>query len=192
MLGVNQNPMSENRSFFDKRKQLSIYWYNKASDLRGSAAALWASMDEKRSNEIVNELHLGAGFSLKIATYPVYRMLCGMALELLYKAIIVAKQQEPQEIHELVKLSEQAGIDMNDKEKGLLRILSESIIWDGRYPVPKKAEHMQYLYELITEYLYDKVPDGKLHVLRSNQALSWESFNELWGIAFEVYWKHHS
>jgi len=178
---------------FERRKKLAIYWHNKASDLRGAAGALWACMDDSRSNEIVEELGLGSGFSMKVATPPVYTMLCGMSLELLYKAIVVAKGNEPNTTsHKLTNLASDAGVSVTKKQQGLLEILSESVIWYGRYPVPKKQEHIQNIIELKCENLYDKKLLGKLHVLTPNGALNWESFNKLWSDAFAVYWQYHS
>lgn len=106
---------------YERRKKIAIYWYNKASDLRGSAGALWASMDEARSNAIVKELGLGTGFNMKVATPPVYAMLCGMSLELLYKAIVVAKGNEPNiKSHKLTDLASVAGLSVTDRQAGLL------------------------------------------------------------------------
>lgn len=185
--------MDIHSDLYKRRKELAIHWYNKASDLRGAAGALWASMDTSRSSEIVDELGLGKGFSMRIATSPVYAMLCGMSLELLYKAIVVAKGYEPNiKSHRLSDLALDAGVTVTKQHIGLLEILSESVIWEGRYPVPKDLKHMQRLIELRNENLYDQIPLGKLHVLSPNGALSWESFNRLWSDAFEVYAQNHS
>jgi hypothetical protein len=185
------DPEIEPESSFLRKRQLSIYWYNKSSDLRGSSAALWASMDEPRSTSIVEELGLGQGFSIRVAAFPVWLMISGMALELLYKAIIIAKRHEPASIHDLPRLAEQAQVPMTEKEIGLLRILSESIVWAGRYPVPKKERQMKTFHGLIDRHLYEKVPNSKTF-RRPNRALNWKSFNDMWGKASTVYWENHS
>ncbi len=177
---------------YKNRKELSIYWFNKASDLMGSAGALWACQDGTRSSEVVEELGLWQGYSMGVATPPVYRMLCGMALELIYKAIIVAKGENVPETHRLIDLAQKAEVEVKEKQKGLLQVLTESIIWDGRYPTPKKEAHMESLYNLTCEHLYDKEPLGSMHILKPNKALGWEGFVELWGTANEVYWPLHS
>lgn len=194
MLGViNKGRMDIHTELYERRKKLAIYWCNKAFDLRGAAAALWASMDDSRSSEIIEELGLGTSYSIKVATSSVYAMLCGMSLELLYKAIVVAKGNEPNTLnHKLADLASDAGLSVTKQQQDLLEILSESVIWDGRYPVPKKQEHMNKLIKLRNEHLYDKKPLGKLHVLSPNCALNWESFNRLWSDAFEVYSQNHS
>lgn len=178
---------------YQRYKKLSIYWHNKASDLWGSAGALWACMKNERSREIAKELNMGEGFSIAVAGYPVYKMLCGMALELIYKSIVVAKGGEPNtKSHNLDILAREAGIQPNKNQIGLLNILSESIYWEGRYPVPKNPENMERLIELSHEYLCSKERLGKIHVLKPNNALSWESFNLLWNEASQIYWEYHS
>ena len=172
---------------YKRRKELAVYWYNKASDLRGSAGALWVSMDDSTSGKMADKLGLGAGFSFKAACYPVYLMLCGMALELVFKAIIVAQNQEPPSIHNLIELARKADVEYSDDEEGLMQILSESVIWEGKYPVPKKQEHLEQFNELCLEHLYDKASLGSLEVLKSNDSLSWESVNNLWKRASNLY-----
>lgn len=178
---------------YKRRKELSVYWHNKASDLRGAAGALWACMDEERSVEVVEELQFGKGFNMGIATYPVYLMLCGMAMELLFKSIAVAKGKEPNtKTHKLTDLASDTEIQLTENQMGLLSVLSESIIWEGRYPVPKKQEHLEKAHELCREYLFDKKPIGNLEFLCPNGALSWESFNTLWNLGNDLYWQYQS
>jgi len=177
---------------FERRKQLSVYWHNKAFDLLGSAAALWAMMHDPKASEKAGGLGLGSDFSFAIACPPVFLMLCGLAYELMLKAIIVAKGEEPKTIHDLAALSETAGLRLPEEQIALLRILSGSIIWEGKYPVPTKFEHFSDLAELRREHLFDKVPFGKLQVLRPNENLDWPSFLKLWNVATDAYSQHHS
>jgi HEPN domain len=183
--------MIEARDVFERRKKLSIYWHNKASDLRGSAGALWASMHDPDAYAVAEELGFVQGFSFSVACFPIYHMLCGMALELLLKAIIVAQGDAPKATHDLVALSRDAAIQLTDKHSALLKILSAAIIWEGRYPVPKQKEHFYRLSALRFEHLYDPLPSaGTLNIRRPNGKLRWESFNELWNLVFSVY-EHH-
>jgi hypothetical protein len=177
---------------FERQKKLSIYWYNKASDLHGAAGALWSSMLRPDGDAVAEGLGFPQGFKFGIACHPVYHMLCGMALELLLKAILVARGEEPKAIHNLVALTESAGIPLTNTQAGLLRILSESIIWAGRYPVPKQEQHYHQFVQLHYDHLYDPVPtDSKIKLRRPNGNLDWTSFSELWALVSEVY-GHHS
>lgn len=171
---------------YEQQKKESIYWFHKASDLRGGAAVLWASM-KSESREVATELGLGSGFRMDVALPLVYRMLCGMSLELLIKAIIVARGKEPETIHVLGKLATDAGIEgYTPEQRDLLQILTEAIFWDGRYPTPKKKAAWEKLSVLEKARLCDKEPIGDtgLEILTRNNALDWDSYSDLWRIAF--------
>jgi hypothetical protein len=183
--------MNDPSESFDRRKTLAVYWHNKACDLRGSAGVLWESMHAPDASARAEKLGLGQGFSFAVACWPVYQMLCGMALELLLKAILVARGSEPKAVHSLAALNEAAALPFSSKQHGLLRILSEAVIWDGRYPVPKDKKHFKEYAELRYEHLFDQVSSGKLKILRPNDKLGWQSFNELWDVAYTAYGQHH-
>jgi len=174
-------------STYEQRKQESVYWFSKASDLRGGAAVLWTSINST-SREITADLGLGSGFRMDVALPLVYRMLCGMSLELLLKAVIVAHRKEVKTIHLLGELAADAGVEYTPEQFELLQILTEAIVWDGRYPVPteKQKFHWEKLKGLEEAQLFDKVAIGDtgLMVLRRNDDLDWDSYNELWHIAF--------
>ena len=104
---------------YERHKQESVYWFHKASDLRGAAAVLWASMNSE-SRKIVTELGLGSGFRMDVALPLVYRMLCGMSLELLFKAVIVARGKEAETSHVLGNLATDAEIVYTSEQLELL------------------------------------------------------------------------
>ncbi|MEI8376079.1 MAG: hypothetical protein WCJ35_24940 [Planctomycetota bacterium] len=170
---------------YDEEKRESICWFSKASDLRGAAAVLWASMNSD-SRKIAIELGLGKGFDMSVALPRVYRMVCGMSVELLLKAIIVAREgKQPKPIHILRDLAADAGVAYTPEQCDLLDVLSHAIIWDGKYPVPKDEESCRELVRLERERLFDKQPvgDSGLKILSWNGALDWDGYSELWTIA---------
>jgi len=175
---------------FERRKGVPTYWHNKASDLYASAGVLWAAMGDPKQGSAAEQMGHGQGFSYSVACWPVYQMLCGMSLELLLKAIVVAKNETPKATHDLVALSRQAVVAYSSVELTTLKILSESIIWDGRYPVPKKEDHFKQLAELTWTHLYDPVPDVSINMRRPNDRLAWKAIGELWRAASDVYWNH--
>lgn len=182
---------------YERLNKLPIYWYNKSSDLRGSAGALWASMDKERSDNIVQELSLGTGYRMAAAVLPVYEMLCGMAIELICKAIIISKDIKPKkpkdfENHKLVLLAKLAGISVDKKSNLILQLLTESIIWGGRYPVPKDQSHMENRDKLFNELTKVDSNWGCFNrISLANDALSWESFNRIWLEASHLYFECH-
>ncbi len=174
---------------YEAAKKWSLYWFNKASDLHGAAAALWASTSTERATQIVEELALGLGYDMHVALPPVYRMICGMSLELLLKATIVAKGGQPGNTHDLVKLATKVGLPLDERARGLFEILADAVIWAGRYPIPtaKARGRIAALSRLVTKHLYDKRDWRGFTVMRRNRELDWESFNRLWGSAMEIY-----
>lgn len=187
-------PLRHRANYWDQqRKQLSIYWFNKSSDLRGAAAAVWVSMDADVGKLVVERAQLGEGFSVNAAVYPVYAMLCGMALELIFKAITVQRGGKiNQSTHDLSEHLNPTGIKYAPKQVQLLRILSHSITWNGRYPVPKKEGAMDDFQKLVRTNLCERVAitsSGKFTALRANGALDWESFSEIWGKACSLYFQ---
>jgi|GEM_PF-6603813 len=90
----------------------------------------------------------------EIGTYPVAFMLAGLALEDMFKALRVAQLNFESPIvdgdqrfkaltntHSLVELARQAGLAIDDVADETLRTLKDYIVWVGRYPRPKLAEH---------------------------------------------------
>jgi len=181
MFGLMQDRFSEHQS-------VSMSWYNKATDLRGAAGAVWAGMGDEDSQRIVSELGLGPSYRMAAAVGPVFRMLCGMSIELLLKAVCVERRRAPEAIHNLGRLASLSGVDFDADELPLLDILSEAIVWHGRYPTPKKRDHWDRHLELSNEHLFDKKPLGSTHVLQPNHALDWEGYTSLWNRVHNAYW----
>ncbi|MDR9469273.1 hypothetical protein [Marinospirillum sp.] len=179
-------------SLYQVRKEAPLWWFNKSSDLRASAGTLWLGMSsDERSKEITESLHLGDGFSIPIAVRPVYQMLCGMSLELIFKAVVVARGYKPNHVHDLPSLAERAALAYSEEERGILAVFTESIIWEGRYPVPKKEEIMDKACQLRSAHCF--TPHGKSGMFKKpNDALSWASFNSIWGRASEAFWNERS
>ena len=172
-------------SRFHRTKTTPMYWYNKATDLRGAAGLVWTGMEEAEPSAISTKLGLGSGFAFRVACWPVYLMLCGLALELLLKTIIVAQGRKPNPHHKLADLWHEAGLSATRAQRGLLHILTESVYWAGRYPAPLEEADFDRFAGLQYEYLWDLAPTatGKLRVRRRNANLTWTSFNKLWSVA---------
>lgn len=174
-------------STYERRKE-ALWWYNYSSNLRASAAALRFSCNPEYAPTFSEEYGLGHGFLMGIAVQPAYMMLCGMSLELLFKAIIVKKGLIVNDSsHDLLVQASSAGIEYSSKEKKLLRILTHSIVWQGRYPTPKKEAPWDEFSKLVWENLYTNVaPNGSIK--RQNGALDWKGYGVLWSKAAQTYW----
>jgi hypothetical protein len=176
---------------FARRMQLPIYWHNKAADLRASAGAVWVAMLDKQPDS-----RLGIEGSMAVACPQVFRMLCGLALELCFKAIILAKGDKPPFSHDLVSLGQLADVAFDQRATGLLRVLSDAILWMGRYPLPTGSESAARTKwddagKAIDKSLFDEVGLGRFKVLTPNHSLDWVGFSQLWETTTVVYWQHH-
>ena len=173
-------------SVFAQRKSNSVYWRNKSNDLLGAAGLIWAGI---LNNEVLERKTLGLPdwYSFEIACPPVFRMLCGMSVELLIKAIIVQRGDEPKQTHNLNRLAEQATLCVAREHAQLLSVLTESVVWHGRYPVPKTRPAFDRARELERDALTRRVPLGSFSVLHPNHALNWENFLGIWNKFDEIY-----
>lgn len=114
---------------FEKRRETSAYWHNKSQDLLVSARTL--------SNAMQNDNRL------EINCQAPYKMLMGMAFELLFKCHCVDAEVSFRHTHNLVELASAAGLSATSHEIAILRDLSAFIVWDGRYPVPKTSKLLE-------------------------------------------------
>ena len=173
-------------SYSDQQSK-SIYWYNTAMDLRASAAAVHHAI-QCDSDFPTADYGFPNGFRMSVACPRSYRMLWGMAFEVLAKAVAVATGENVREIHRLDDLAEIASVRYSSEQQAVLKIVSDAIYWHGRYPVPLKEEHWQKLSSLTRSTLLDEVPlaeGSDAIVLCPNNKLSWECLDELWSPMME-------
>lgn len=161
------------------------HWLNRANDLHASAGAIWYSMLSENNQNVTESLGLGKGFSMSIACDPVYHMLCGLALELIMKAVLVSRGEPFPQKHELENLSSLVGMNSNEREKRILRFFQESVVWAGRYPIPRKANDQKLLqYWDLAHKVLDKPKaiskDSKLSIYVASGATEWDKFNALY------------
>lgn len=176
---------------FDRAQTTPLYWYNCANDLRGSAAALRAAADPDFSATVANKFGLGSNFRIGIAGENVYEMLWGMSLELLFKAVAVAQGKEVLHHHKLVELAIHVDFPVSIDDENLLRVLTEAILWSGRYPIPKRKNEWENTLDIGDKALRETVPAGNLILKRYNRAMDWPNVNALWKRVSELYWQHH-
>ena len=163
----------------------SQYWIEKAKALRAAAAAIWYFIDSDSPPKVSAALTTAPPVETTGIWY-VYRMLCGMSLELAY--------QQVKTTHNLTWLAEQVFISVSPKERGILELLTQCIVWDGRYPAPKDALSLEYFVYLSYENLYRKEHQGNTTTLKPIEPdpLSWENYNTLWQSAIAAYEWHSS
>ena len=165
-------------SAFRRRSDTPLWWYNLSSDLRASAGAIWLSRESQSSEEIVQKLGLGNGFSMAIAGGNVFLMLFGMSLEMILKACVVADGKEPRFSHDLVKLARDAAVNYEPDEIEVLQVLTHYIFWAGRYPAPKQKEVWENLESLSWEVAWSPIGPGPIR--QYNGRLDWDQLDPIW------------
>ena len=131
---------------FQRRKEISTYYWNCASDLHAASLILGHAVKPDFCLTAEN-LGLGKGFSLAAAISPPFMLNAGLSIELLLKAIGKILGRPEKYSHHLNYLCQHVGIQVSDDVMVILDILTESINWSARYPVPKSATAWEELLE---------------------------------------------
>lgn len=171
------------------------HWLNRASDLHASAGAIWYSMLSENNQSVTESLGLSKGFSMSTACDPVYHMLCGLSLEVIMKAVLVSRGDDAPEIHDLYELAKLVGMKPNVNEKRILRFYQESVIWAGRYPIPRKAndQMLRQYWDLAHKVLTKPkaISKGsKLTFYVASGATRWDKYNALFS-SYRTLFEHH-
>jgi len=123
-----------------------LSWFWSSEELETAAAILKEKVEDyynSQSRNPIGEAVMGP-----------YYLLTGFAMECLIKGIIVAngervlkngkikfvdgKDGKKVSQHNLIALADKAGITYNSDERQILKLLTESIEWAGRYPAPMR------------------------------------------------------
>lgn len=174
----------EHPSLVEDRKHRN-HWLNRANDLHASAGAIWLSMSDSRGKDSAKELGLREGFDMMHACFPVYHMLCGLSLEVMMKAALVSLRQKPPEHHDLNLLAHLLGVNRNPAQKKILNFFQHSVVWAGRYPVPKDAtdDDLTDFYEMHNSLLFKgktAVKGTPIKTYSRTGATDWEHFDALY------------
>lgn len=149
---------------FEENNKNSLAWHNKSSDLFRSAHILWDAMDN----------------SDLFYCQSTYKMLMGMSFELLFKAICIQKEVEFKHSHNLFTLSKSANISLTEEDVSILNVLTEYIVWDGKYPNPKNKDKFEHHRQNENEVGNNHFNIGKLKFQKSNHKLDFDSLAEIW------------
>jgi len=158
-------------------------WFARAAGLRAGAACIWLSM--RGSAEETREL-LGepVGFSTALAARPSYHLLCGLAIEVLSKAILVSRGKKPANTHDSVQLAKEVGLSTSPSDVELLKFYSSTVVWAAKYPTSLKGEaEMISYWEIAGDVLTTSEPVPSRQWIRrigSSDRTDWSSFAGLY------------
>lgn len=151
------------RAQFSVAFEMEASWHLVGDQLRRAAMVLLEQMREYESEagEILERKQLpppdDPDFEIvqRSLMEPQVIMLLGFSLENHFKGLWVLQNPDkakgvdefPKEFnraggggHDLTKWAEAAKIELDEKEKGLLRLLTQVTLWRGRYPMAKNAD----------------------------------------------------
>lgn len=113
----------------------------------------------------------------------------GIALELALKAIAIAKSKKFETNHRLYDLCMLIGLKITKNQECTLELLSELIVWSGRYPVPKKEGQWNNYHDVVQEKHIVSVSEGNVGKTLANRDTSptVQNFLTLWGICETEY-----
>ena len=112
-----------------------------------------------------------------------------LSLELIFKAILAAKRKTRPSIHFLRELCTKAEIELDENQKHTLDLLTESILWLGRYPTPKSEAQWDHFHDNIFEKHKIRLQSGNKHITLANRKRfpSMENYTKIWGICLVKY-----
>jgi hypothetical protein len=117
-----------------------------------------------------------------------------MSLEALLKAHCVAQKLDNPRIknsHNLTEIANIAGIRLNKKDNKILDVLSEFVVWDGRYPTPKSATKLKRHWDNLNSTALDKTSLGGLEIMRQNDSFKFENLFRIWRLLSDEYFEKH-
>jgi len=167
-IGMNKEPFS--------------IWRIQAYDLRASAGLLWYAIENNDHTQMKGYLGLSEGIDIGASCKRTYCMIAGLAFELLLKSIVLEKKPNISFIdsHNLLHLLKICEIEICQDELNILNLLTEYVVWAGRYPIPKKAEDIVRYNNIFNRTVVDFSQTGNTTTLKYNGSLEWESVMKLW------------
>lgn len=171
---------------FQKMSEQSQYWLNCAKDLNAAVRVLYLCSDQFLQFE-KKKIGLSESFSLDIALNRPILLNAGYAIELMLKACLVLQKSNIKG-HNLINLSERAGVVFDENQKCTLRILSDAVTWWGRYPTPLSKEEF-----VRNSQNWDSLRQNKSlgsFTVQSTDEKKWPTYHNycaLWGHALSRY-----
>jgi hypothetical protein len=108
-----------------------------------------------------------------------------LSLELIFKAILARKQlpiPDDGKGHDLRLLRSMAKIDLTNKQMATLELLTETLVWAGRYPAPKKEEKWDDYNDRILEKHVVRTQKGNMFSAMANPETfpDWSNYKKIW------------
>lgn len=112
------------------------------------------------------------------------------SIELVLKAILAKKKLPiPDGGHSLLSLCREAGVVLSDNQRATLELLSEAIVWSGRYPAPKKDEGWDRYHDQVFErHIIRSQEDNVFKAMANPDTFpTWENYEKIWKMCVAEY-----
>ena len=108
-----------------------------------------------------------------------------LSIELLLKAILIARGKAAPRTHELSNLASMAGVAFTENQGATLELLTAMLKWSGRYPIPNREANWDDYHDRILKKHIITEQDGNITRVRANPETfpSIDAYEALWDIA---------
>jgi hypothetical protein len=151
--GQDKTPVDEpTRRQWEHVARSPVQWLISAEDLKACAELVGQRFVEYFATRIPPGASESTEGVPAVSFGPIFQMLAGYSIEALVKGICVAREPDvivegelPEWLttHDLEALLRRANVQLADADQRFLRRLHLSVVWSGRYPVPKSAGQFQ-------------------------------------------------
>lgn len=175
---------------FKFHRENSSFWYQKSVDLYASASLIAEARQSREDKEFLDSLELKGDYSVSIGCEHPYLMLMGLSFEVILKAICIETDSEFLQVrHDLQELAKSAGVQLSKKEATQLRLLSDFVLWEGRYPVAKKPSQTMQHWKSTRKELWKKEKVLGFEGIVRTDIFEHETLKSLWLKLQAHYWK---
>ncbi|CEG10625.1 hypothetical protein BN961_04065 [Afipia felis] len=148
--------------------------------IQSKDATQWHSLARgyRAAAEILNE------FSDRIPSDSrPFALNAALSIELILKSILARKTIAiPTTGHDLVHLSDLSGVALSDNQKLTLELLTETIVWSGRYPAPKNEQRWDnYQDKILESHIIRRTVGNVSSVMASPETFpDWKNYLKIW------------
>jgi len=147
-------------SQFDIIHKNYLPWFRKADQLVNSSLLLRQRciLARKKLDKLMQtdqkEKQISKEMEFDLSCYQEASMLFGLAIENVLKGLWIIingkkikndtkKLEMVLKSHDLLKISEEINLELNDEDEKIMQFFTEYVMWKGRYPIPLDAQ--QYI-----------------------------------------------
>lgn len=116
----------------------------------------------------------------------------GFSLELVFKAVLAKKRIKipiGASGHDLCELCAIADVKLSVKQMKTLELLTETVVWAGRYPAPTSEKRWDDYQDRVFEKHIERSRTGNSYFARANPETfpDWENYAKIWNACVAEY-----